>query len=117
MQSEPMEGRLRLGLLLDYYGALLTENRRELLKLTLDDDLSLGEISEQKGISRQGVRDALIKGRQQLNEFEKKVGFVRRDEQIIKLLTALKKELSTEEVGVRTIFEELDELLGGAYGV
>lgn len=117
MQREPMEDRMRLGLLLDYYGALLTENRRELLEMTLDEDLSLGEISEQKGISRQGVHDALLKGRQQLNETEKKLGFVRRDEQIIELLTVLKREILPENEGVRVIFEELGELLGGTYGI
>ena len=44
-------------LLLDIYGGLLTERQRSLLTLHLEDDLSLGEIAELEGISRQGVRD------------------------------------------------------------
>ena len=57
-----MQNKLELSLLIDYYGAFLTDNQCEMLKLNCEEDFSLAEIAEQKGISRQGVRDALQRG-------------------------------------------------------
>ena len=54
-----MQNKLELSLLIDYYGEFLTDNQCEMLKLNCEEDFSLAEIAEQKGISRQGVRDAL----------------------------------------------------------
>lgn len=51
-----MQNKLELSLLIDYYGAFLTDNQCEMLKLNCEEDFSLAEIAEQKGISRQGVR-------------------------------------------------------------
>ena len=48
--------------LLDIYGALLTDRQRDVLDLYYNDDLSLSEISENLGITRQGVRDAIRRG-------------------------------------------------------
>ncbi|MDR0841175.1 MAG: DNA-binding protein [Christensenellaceae bacterium] len=73
-----MRANVELGLLLDQYGALLTERQRQLLSLAVDDDLSLSEIAEQEGISRQGVQDALKKGEAQLHEYEAKLGMARK---------------------------------------
>ena len=64
-----MEKRVELSLLMDFYGPLLTEHRREVLRLYCEEDLSLAEIAEQLGITRQGVSDALQKGRRQLMDY------------------------------------------------
>jgi predicted DNA-binding protein YlxM (UPF0122 family) len=56
--------------LLDVYGALLPEKQRLLVELYYNDDLSLSEISENEGITRQGVRDALKRAEQQLRSYE-----------------------------------------------
>ncbi|MBR3594263.1 MAG: winged helix-turn-helix transcriptional regulator [Clostridia bacterium] len=56
--------------LLDVYGALLPEKQRLLIELYYNDDLSLSEISENEGITRQGVRDALKRAEQQLRSYE-----------------------------------------------
>ncbi len=56
--------------LLDTYGALLPEKQRLLVELYYNDDLSLSEISENEGITRQGVRDSLKRAEQQLRGFE-----------------------------------------------
>ena len=64
------EKKLTYGILLDYYAALLTERQRELLSAYYNDDLSLSEISENTGISRQGVRDAIKRGEAELDRLE-----------------------------------------------
>lgn len=73
-----MEQRVELNYLMDFYGPLLTENRREVMRLYCDEDLSLAEIADQLEITRQGVSDAVNKARRQLNDFESKLGLVAR---------------------------------------
>lgn len=68
-------------LLYDYYGALLTKRQRECFELRYDQDLSLGEIGEELGISRQGVFDNLSRTEALLINMEEKTGCVRRDRQ------------------------------------
>lgn len=63
-------------LLYDFYGELLTENQKKIYGLYYLDDLSLGEISEQMNISRQGVHDALKRCENQLKNFENKLQLV-----------------------------------------
>ena len=50
---------LEMGYLLDFYGEVLTEKQREMLRQYYNDDLSLSEIGENFGITRQGARDAI----------------------------------------------------------
>ena len=59
----------------DLYSPLLTQTRREITDLYFNYDLSLGEIAEQKGVSRQSVSDCLQKCRKQLEKFEEKLHF------------------------------------------
>ena len=61
----------------DLYSPLLTETQREISTLYFNYDLSLGEIAEQKGVSRQSVSDCLQKCRKQLEKYEEKLGFAR----------------------------------------
>ena len=65
-------------MLLDFYGELLTEKQRQCCELHYNEDLSLSEIAEQSGISRQGVWDNLRRAEAALREFEEKTGLVRR---------------------------------------
>ena len=74
-----MDG-LELILLYDYYGNLLTPRQRECFELRYDQDLSLGEIGEELGISRQGVHDNLSRTEALLRNMEHKTGCVRRDQ-------------------------------------
>lgn len=63
-----------ISLLLEFYGSLLTPRQREILTYSVDDDLTLSEISELTGITRQGVRDAIGKAEAQLALYEEKLG-------------------------------------------
>ena len=69
---------LEMGYLLDFYGEVLTEKQREMLRQYYNDDLSLSEIGENFGITRQGARDAIKHGETTLKELEEKVGFAAR---------------------------------------
>ena len=64
---------LTISRLLDVYGSLLTENKREVAALYFNFDLSLAEIAEEKGCSRQSISDTLAKVRRQLEEYEEKL--------------------------------------------
>ena len=66
-------------LLYDYYGDLLTDRQKECFELRYDQDLSLGEIGQELGISRQGVHDNLSRTEALLQNMETKTGCVRRD--------------------------------------
>ena len=68
------EKDLEIGLLLDFYGELLSKGRRQAAELYYNEDLSLAEIAEEIGITRQGVRDSLNKAKAQVTEFEEKLG-------------------------------------------
>ena len=60
----------------DLYSPLLTATQKEITDLYFNYDLSLGEIAEQKGVSRQSVSDCLQKCRKQLEKYEEKLGFL-----------------------------------------
>ena len=65
-------------MLFDFYGELLTEKQREYFDLHYNADLSLAEIAESSGISRQGVWDIIRRAEATLRETEQKTGLVRR---------------------------------------
>ena len=75
-------GALEMTLLFDYYGELLTEKQRACVDMRYNQDLSLGEIAQELGISRQGVYDNLSRAEALLRNMEEKTGFVRRDEKV-----------------------------------
>ena len=69
---------LAYSVLLDFYGPVLTDKQRVILTEYYDEDLSLAEIAENLGITRQGVRDAIKHGEAALDELEQKLGNARR---------------------------------------
>lgn len=71
---------LEIVLLYDYYGDLLTDRQKECFEMRYYQDLSLGEIGEELGISRQGVHDNLSRTEALLRNMEAKTGCVGRDQ-------------------------------------
>jgi predicted DNA-binding protein YlxM (UPF0122 family) len=69
---------VNMSLLLDFYGDTLSEKQKEAMELFYNGDLSLSEIAEITGITRQGVRDRIIKSEQILTELEEKLGLASR---------------------------------------
>lgn len=84
-----MEKNVEISLLLDLYGSLLTKRQLQLLKLYYEEDLSLGEIAQQEGVSRQAVLDSIHKGEASLFGFEKKLGLLNKEIQLRKILAGL----------------------------
>ena len=84
------EKNMKFPILLDIYGALLTDRKSELLDLYYNEDLSLSEISEITGISRQGVRDSVKKAEADLLDYEKKLGFAERSDKCDTLISEAK---------------------------
>lgn len=76
-------------LLYDYYGDLLTKRQKECFELRYNQDLSLGEIGQELGISRQGVFDNLSRTEALLKNMEEKTGCVQRDIRCRKAIRAI----------------------------
>ena len=70
------ENRRTQSMLLDFYGELLTDKQRECFDLHYNEDLSLSEIAEQLGISRQGVWDNIRRAEASMQEIEEKTGLI-----------------------------------------
>ena len=66
-----MEKIIELGELLSWYGPLLTDRQRSIADQYANENCSLSEIAEREDISRQGVRDALVRAEEQLHGYEK----------------------------------------------
>lgn len=125
MEVEVVAKNLQIALLKDFYGAILTEKQLSFLDYYYDDDLSLAEIAENEGITRQGVRDAIKRAEAQLIETEKKLGLVQRFDEIrdglgkinnyaakiseYNLQNAISKEISDLTVKIRTLADTLSE--------
>ena len=77
------EKNLAVSDLLDRYGAVLSERHRELLDFYYNQDLSLGEIAAEIGISRQGVRDGIKKAEEELFYLERGLGLQDRSEAML----------------------------------
>ncbi len=77
-----MAKNLEISVLLDFYGDMLTEKQRDFIGYYYNDDLSLAEIAENEGITRQGVRDAIKRAEAQLFDMEEHLGLARRFEQM-----------------------------------
>ncbi len=81
-----IEERVQIAILSKYYGALLTERQQSILEMYVDNNLSLAEVSEELGISRQAVKDALDNSLSSLKHMEEKLQFISRDDNIKKLI-------------------------------
>ena len=74
MKNQPY----RMTMLFDFYGELLTDRQKEFFDLYYNEDLSLAEIAENYGISRQGVRDVIVRAEAVMDSVEERTGLLRR---------------------------------------
>ena len=80
----------RMAMLFDFYGDVLTPRQKEFYDLYYNEDLSLAEIAENNGITRQGVRDVIVRAEGVMQEVEDKTGLIRRFEQFRGHLDAIR---------------------------
>ena len=96
------EKDMKIGFLLDFYGEVLSERKRLVMDYYYNDDLSLGEIAEEIGISRQGVRDLIKKAGEELCFYEEKLKMAERfgkiQEQASELITLLERADAEENI-------------------
>ncbi len=120
-----MAKNLDVVLLCDFYGEMLTENQRKFIDYYYNDDLSLSEIAQNEGITRQGVRDAVKRAETQLFDMEKKLGFAERARKVNEALesivettevinnynmnVSLSREINDAVVQIKSIVESLNE--------
>ena len=100
------EKNMKFPLLLDIYGSLLSDRRRELVEYYYNDDYSLAEISEITGLSRQGVRDSIKKSEEEIYSLEEKLGIAGKNRLILDSLDRMEKSLP-QETGISSIRSEI----------
>ena len=83
-------------LLLDIYGGLLTQRQKDIMTLHIEEDLSLGEIADIEGISRQGVRDCILKGTAVMLKADEQLGLLKKELRLRELLKRMQADGSTE---------------------
>lgn len=84
-----MEKNIEISLLFDFYGQLLKEGQQKTVTLYYNDDLSLSEISDRLGITRQGVLDSIKRAEKRLYSFEEKLGLLKRFQETEKGLSEI----------------------------
>lgn len=107
-----MEDRMTISLLLDFYGALLTERQRECYALHHEDDMSLGEIAEEMHISRQAVHDNIERAKASMEAYEQKLHLIEQYLLRQKIVQELKEQLGPVTVTSKSIQSLLTQLEG-----
>ncbi len=89
-----MSKNLEVSALLDFYGQMLTDKQREAVEYYYNDDLSLGEIAENIGISRQGVRDSIKRAETVMFDMEKKLRIAEKTRMVQKSLDTIRANIN-----------------------
>ena len=101
-----IEERVQIAILSKYYGKMLTERQQDILKMYVDNNLSLAEVSAELGISRQAVKDALDNSMSTLKNIEEKLQFISRDDNIKKQIEENKKIDTTTKIELIALLED-----------
>ena len=99
---------VKMSLLADYYGGLLTEHQLKIVRGYYDEDLSLNELAEETGVTRQAVYDILRRAGDKLKDYEAKLGLVSKINCLISRIETVM--VSTDTKTAQTLREILDEV-------
>lgn len=102
-----MEEKVRISILLELYGKLLTEKQYEFMDLYYNQDLSLSEIGDNNDITRQAVRTILLKSKKKLEEFENQLKFMQKEEKIKKCIEEL-EETNADKKILKKLKQQID---------
>jgi len=101
----------RMAMLFDFYGDVLTDRQKEFYDLYYNEDLSLAEIAENYDITRQGVRDVIVRAEAILTDLEDKTGLIKRFHTMKQQLIQVQKDAQRlAELAARYDDEELEAL-------
>ena len=102
----------RMAMLFDFYGDVLTDRQKEFYDLYYNEDLSLGEIAENYNITRQGVRDVIVRAEAILTDLEDKTGLIKRFHTMRSQLEQVRQDLQrVAELSSRYDDGELETLV------
>ncbi len=104
-----MEKIVQQGLLYDFYGELLTEHQKNIYEAAVYDDMSLTEIADENGISKQGVHDLIKRCTRSLQDYEDKLHMIRRFEAIKSQAMELKK-ITEEDTDREHLVSEINRI-------
>lgn len=112
----PMEKRVELSLLYDFYGELLKENQKQIFEDYALNDYSLTEIADEHGVSRQGIHDTVKRCTRQLEDYEEKLHLIARFQQageIVQQIQSLTEGEDPKEAlqEIRKLSEHIADLL------
>lgn len=102
---------LKVSLLMDFYGNLLPEKQLDMMEQYYGEDLSLSEIAENSGITRQGVHDNIKRAATELKTYEEKLGLFARFSDITDAANEIKKLLSSELDSKSELYSKVSALL------
>ncbi|MCR5650463.1 MAG: DNA-binding protein [Lachnospiraceae bacterium] len=86
-----MDKLVKRAVLFDHYGELLNDKQKRIVEYTVSEDMSLSEIGEQEGITRQAASDLLKRADERLLEFEDKLGMIRKTKNILERVGSIRE--------------------------
>lgn len=111
-----MNSKPEISLLYDFYAELLNDSQRQVVELSVNEDLSLSEVAEILLISRQGVRDSLARAVRKLYEYERRLGLMKayhqrreRDDAVRGLIAQIKTTEGSEKI--LPLLDRIEELM------
>ena len=105
-RSEPIEDKVRAGILYDYYGELLSESKKIIFEDYMFNDLSLSEIAEDQGVTRQAVHDSIKRTIKALEDYDAKLGLIKKTLDISERVQMITEKIDALE----TKNEAIDEI-------
>ena len=109
IEDSKLSKKVKISILCEIYGNLLTDNQLDILDDYYNNDLSLGEIAENNNITRQGVRDLIKRAELKLLDYEKKLGFMEKKKNNEKFLNIAMEKIDSLEDKI-TDKKELQDL-------
>ena len=119
-KEDTMQRKVKISILYELYGSLLTDKQKQCIDDYYNNDLSLAEIAENINITRQGVRDVIKKGEKRLLNYEEKLKFMKKTlyqkkkiEKILLELTKIRNDSSDKQIDktLKDIKKELNNLI------
>ena len=104
--------RVELDWLFDFYGALLTPRRQEIVRLRCEEDMTLAELGEAMGISRQAAADALAHAEGALRGYEEKLGLLAKWREALRAAAECEEALGRLEKGDEKALSDARKALG-----